>query len=121
MSDIEETQDHKPKSRVIGYQDLAVAKLHNMLPAEELAGDGRRADTNSTARSVFIMGPDKEIKPMLTQPMTTGRHFEKILRVLDSKQLTAQKKFAALVNWQPVQRRDHRALGQRRWSQQTVS
>lgn len=99
--DIEETQGHKPQYPMIGDHDLAVAKLYNMLPAEELASDGRTAATNATVRSVFIIGPDKKIKLMLTYPMTTGRNFDEILRVLDSIQLTAQHKVATPVNWTP--------------------
>ena len=97
--DIEETQGHLPKYPMIGDADLKVAKLYNMLPAEEVASDGRTAATNATVRSVFIVGPDKKIKLMLTYPMTTGRNFDEILRVLDSMQLTAKHKVAAPVNW----------------------
>ena len=84
---------------MIGDTDLKVAKLYNMLPAEEVASDGRTAATNATVRSVFIIGPDKKIKLMLTYPMTTGRNFDEILRVLDSMQLTAKHKVATPVNW----------------------
>ena len=70
-----------------------------MLPAEEVASDGRTAATNATVRSVFIVGPDKKIKLMLTYPMTTGRNFDEILRVLDSMQLTVKYKVATPVNW----------------------
>ena len=97
--DIEETQGSKVKYPMIGDTDLAVAKLYNMLPAEEVASDGRTAATNATVRSVFIIGPDKKIKLMLTYPMTTGRNFDEILRVLDSMQLTAKHKVATPVNW----------------------
>jgi alkyl hydroperoxide reductase subunit AhpC len=97
--DIEETQGYLPKYPMIGDSDLAVAKLYNMLPAEEVASDGRTAATNATVRSVFIIGPDKKIKLMLTYPMTTGRNFDEILRVLDSMQLTAKHKVATPVNW----------------------
>ena len=97
--DIEETQGAKVKYPMIGDTDLAVAKLYNMLPAEEVASDGRTAATNATVRSVFIIGPDKKIKLMLTYPMTTGRNFDEILRVLDSMQLTAKHKVATPVNW----------------------
>jgi alkyl hydroperoxide reductase subunit AhpC len=97
--DIEETQGHKVKYPMIGDTDLKVAKLYNMLPAEEVASDGRTAATNATVRSVFIIGPDKKIKLMLTYPMTTGRNFDEILRVLDSMQLTAKHKVATPVNW----------------------
>ena len=97
--DIEETQGHLPKYPMIGDQDLAVAKLYNMLPAGEVGGDGRTAATNATVRSVFIVGPDKKIKLTLTYPMTTGRNFDEILRVRESMQLTAKHKVATPVNW----------------------
>ena len=99
-ADIEETQGYMPKYPMIGDHDLAVAKLYNMLPAEvEGTSEGRTAATNATVRSVFIVGPDKRIKLMLTYPMTTGRNFDEILRVLDSMQLTAKHKVATPVNW----------------------
>lgn len=99
--DIEETQGHSVNYPMIGDSDLAVAKLYNMLPAEEEGtSEGRTAMTNATVRSVFIIGPDKKIKLMLTYPMTTGRNFDEILRVLDSMQLTAKHKVATPVNWQ---------------------
>ena len=97
--DIEETQGALPNYPMIGDEDLAVAKLYNMLPAGEVASDGRTAATNATVRSVFIIGPDKKIKLTLTYPMTTGRTFDEILRVLDSIQLTAKYKVATPVNW----------------------
>ena len=99
-ADIEETQGHLPKYPMIGDHDLKVAKLYNMLPADiEGTSEGRTAATNATVRSVFIVGPDKKIKLMLTYPMTTGRNFDEILRVLDSMQLTAKHKVATPVNW----------------------
>ena len=99
-ADIEETQGASVKYPMIGDTDLAVAKLYNMLPADEAGGaDGRTAAANATVRSVFIIGPDKKIKLMLTYPMTTGRNFDEILRVLDSIQLTAKFKVATPVNW----------------------
>ena len=99
-ADIEETQGAAVKYPMIGDTDLAVAKLYNMLPAEEEgSSQGRTAATNATVRSVFIIGPDKKIKLMLTYPMTTGRNFDEILRVLDSMQLTAKHKVATPVNW----------------------
>ena len=99
-ADIEETQGAAVKYPMIGDTDLAVAKLYNMLPAEEAGtSEGRTAATNATVRSVFIIGPDKRIKLMLTYPMTTGRNFDEILRVLDSMQLTAKFKVATPVNW----------------------
>ena len=98
--DIEETQGTAPNYPMIGDTDLAVSKLYNMLPAEEPGtSEGRTAATNATVRSVFIVGPDKKIKLMLTYPMTTGRNFDEVLRVLDSMQLTAQHKVATPVNW----------------------
>ena len=99
--DIEETQGYLPKYPMIGDTDLAVAKLYNMLPAEEAgSSDGRTAATNATVRSVFVIGPDKKIKLMMTYPMTTGRNFDEILRVVDSMQLTAKHKVATPANWQ---------------------
>jgi alkyl hydroperoxide reductase subunit AhpC len=98
--DIEETQGAAVKYPMIGDTDLKVAKLYNMLPAEEPGSSaGRTAATNATVRSVFIIGPDKRIKLMLTYPMTTGRNFDEVLRVLDSMQLTAAHKVATPANW----------------------
>ena len=97
--DIEETQGAKVKYPMIGDHDLKVAKLYNMLPAEEQPSDSRTPATNATVRSVFVIGPDKKIKLMLTYPMTTGRNFDEILRVLDSIQLTAKHRVATPVNW----------------------
>ena len=98
--DIEETQGYLPKYPMIGDSDLAVAKLYNMLPADEPGtSEGRTAAANATVRSVFIIDPDKKIKLMLTYPMTTGRNFDEILRVLDSMQLTLEHKVATPVNW----------------------
>ena len=100
VADIEETQGAKVRYPMIGDADLAVAKLYNMLPAEEPgSSEGRTAANNATVRSVFIIGPDKKIKLMLTYPMTTGRNFDEILRVLDSMQLTQAHKVATPVNW----------------------
>lgn len=99
--DIEETQGHAPNYPMIGDSDLAIAKLYNMLPAE--AGDtseGRTAATNATVRNVFVIGPDKKIKLILAYPMSTGRNFDEILRVIDSLQLTAKHQVATPVNWQ---------------------
>lgn len=100
--DIEETQGHKVTYPVIGDPQLKVAKLYNMLPAE--SGDtseGRTAADNAAVRTVFVVGPDKKIKLMLVYPMTTGRNFDEVLRVLDSLQLTAKHKVATPVNWKP--------------------
>ena len=103
-ADIEETQGAAVKYPMIGDTDLAVAKLYNMLPADEAGGaDGRTAAANATVRSVFIIAPDKKIKLTMTYPMTTGRNFDEILRVLDSIQLTAEYKVATPVNWKPGQ------------------
>ena len=100
VGDIEETQGHLPRYPLIGDSDLAVAKLYNMLPASETGtSEGRTAATNATVRSVFVIGPDKKIKLMMTYPMTTGRNFDEILRALDSMQLTLKHKVATPVNW----------------------
>jgi alkyl hydroperoxide reductase subunit AhpC len=99
-SDIEETQGARVTYPMIGDTHLAVAKLYNMLPAEETGtSEGRTAATNATVRSVFVIGPDKKIKLMMTYPMTTGRNFDEILRALDSMQMTAKHKVATPVNW----------------------
>jgi alkyl hydroperoxide reductase subunit AhpC len=98
--DIEETQGHKVTYPMIGDPELAVAKAYDMLP--ETAGttsEGRTAADNQTVRSVFVVGPDKKIKAMLTYPMSTGRNFDEVLRILDSVQLTAKHKVATPVNW----------------------
>ena len=97
--DIADTQGHMPHFPMIGDEDLNVAKLYNMLPAGDVASDGRTAATNATVRSVFIIGPDKKIKMSMTYPMTSGRNFAEILRVLESIQLTAKYKVATPVNW----------------------
>lgn len=99
--DIEETQGAAVNYPMIGDPTLAIAKLYDMLPAGEGDScDGRTAANNQTVRSVFVVGPDKKIKLQLTYPMTTGRNFNEILRVLDSMQLTAEHKVATPVNWQ---------------------
>lgn len=98
--DIEETQGHAVNYPMIGDTDLNVAKLYNMLPAEEEgSSEGRTAATNATVRSVFVIGPDKKIKLMLTYPMTTGRNFDEILRAIDSIQLTANHQVATPAQW----------------------
>ena len=101
-ADIEETQGHKVNYPMIGDPELKIAKLYDMLPAD--AGDtseGRTAANNATVRTVFIIGPDKKIKLMLSYPMSTGRNFDEVLRVLDSMQLTAKHKVSTPVNWKP--------------------
>ncbi|HEY6191588.1 MAG TPA: peroxiredoxin [Bacteroidota bacterium] len=98
--DIRETQGYSVNYPMIGDRDLAVAKLYDMLPATESGtSEGRTPVTNQTVRSVFIVGPDKKIKLTLTYPMTTGRNFDEILRVLDSMQLTSKHKVSTPVNW----------------------
>jgi len=100
--DIEETQGMAPNFPMIGDPTLTVSKLYDMLPAE--AGEsceGRTAADNQTVRVVYVIGPDKKIKLMLAYPMTTGRNFDEILRVVDSIQLTAKHRVATPVNWQP--------------------
>jgi alkyl hydroperoxide reductase subunit AhpC len=98
--DIEETQGFAPNYPMIGDRNLEIAKLYDMLPSDEPGtSDGRTAATNQTVRTVFIVGPDKRIKLMLTYPMSTGRNFYEILRALDSLQLTAAHKVATPANW----------------------
>jgi alkyl hydroperoxide reductase subunit AhpC len=100
--DIQETQGHAPNYPIIGDADLTVAKLYDMLPASEAPGK-RTAVDNQTVRSVFLIGPDKKIKAMLIYPMSTGRNFDEVLRLLDSLQLTAKHTVATPVNWKPGQ------------------
>jgi alkyl hydroperoxide reductase subunit AhpC len=98
--DIEETQGRAPNYPMIGDPSLAISKLYDMLPAA--AGDsseGRTAADNQTVRTVYVIGPDKKIKLLLAYPMTTGRNFDEVLRVIDSLQLTAKYKVATPVNW----------------------
>ena len=98
--DIAEVTGNEVTYPLIADSDLAVAKLYNMLPAEEAgSAEGRTAADNATVRSVFVIGPDKKIKLILTYPMTTGRNFDEILRVIDSMQLTAAHKVATPAQW----------------------
>jgi alkyl hydroperoxide reductase subunit AhpC len=99
-ADIEETQGHAPNYPIISDADFAVSKLYGMLPAEVCGEAGRRTPAdNATVRNVFVIGPDKKVKLILVYPMTTGRNFDEVLRVIDSLQLTAKHKVATPVNW----------------------
>ena len=100
--DIEETQGTAPNYPLIGDADLKISKLYDMLPAEATPGKRTAAD-NQTVRTVFVVGPDKKIKLVLYYPMTTGRNFDEVLRVLDSIQLTAKFKVATPANWKQGQ------------------
>jgi alkyl hydroperoxide reductase subunit AhpC len=102
--DIQETQGHAVNYPLIGDPELKVAKAYDMLPEESgTTSQGRTAADNATVRSVFVIGPDKRIKAMLTYPMSTGRNFDEVLRLLDSCQLTAKHKVATPVNWKQGQ------------------
>jgi alkyl hydroperoxide reductase subunit AhpC len=99
-ADIQETQGVAPNYPMIGDPTLSVSKLYGMLPVDlEDSCDGRTPADNQTVRNVYVIGPDKKIKLMITYPMTTGRNFDEVLRVIDSLQLTAKHKVATPVNW----------------------
>jgi alkyl hydroperoxide reductase subunit AhpC len=104
IEDIHETQGYTPKFPMIGDTDLSISKLYNMLPAS-VSGDAnnRTAADNATVRNVFVIGPDKKIKLVLVYPMTTGRNFQEILRVIDSLQMTAKHRVATPADWQQGQ------------------
>lgn len=100
--DIEETQGHAPNYPMIGDANLEVSKLYGMLPVStEGTCEGRTAADNQTVRCVYVIGPDKKVKLMIVYPMTTGRNFDELLRVIDSLQLTANHKVATPANWEP--------------------
>ncbi len=103
-ADIKETQGQAPNYPIIGDADFKVSKLYGMLPAEVSGDPGKRTPAdNQTVRNVFVVGPDKKIKLILVYPMTTGRNFDEVLRVIDSLQLTAKHRVATPVNWKPGQ------------------
>ncbi|HSQ82683.1 MAG TPA: peroxiredoxin [Casimicrobiaceae bacterium] len=102
VGDIQETQGHAVNYPLIGDQDLSVAKAYDMIHPEA-SGGARTAADNATVRSVFIIGPDKKVKAMLIYPMSSGRNFDEVLRLLDSIQLTARESVATPVNWRPGQ------------------
>jgi thioredoxin-dependent peroxiredoxin len=100
--DIEKSQGHKVNYPMIGDPELKIAKTYNMLPAESGdSSEGRTPNDNAAVRTVFVVGPDKKIKMMLSYPMSTGRNFDEIVRVLDSLQLTAKHKVSTPANWKP--------------------
>jgi thioredoxin-dependent peroxiredoxin len=101
-NDIRETQGHAPNFPMIGDPDLSISKAYGMLPAS-LSGssEGRTPADNQTVRNVYVIGPDTKIKLMIAYPMTTGRNFDEVLRVIDSLQLTAKHKVSTPANWQP--------------------
>jgi thioredoxin-dependent peroxiredoxin len=101
-NDIKETQGHAPNYPIIGDSDYKVSKLYGMLPAEASGDPSKRSPAdNQTVRNVFVVGPDKKIKLILVYPMTTGRNFDEVLRVIDSLQLTAKHRVATPAQWKP--------------------
>jgi len=101
-NDIKESQGHAPNFPMIGDTTLEISKLYGMLPAStEGTSEGRTAMNNQTVRTVFVIGPDKKLKLMIAYPMTTGRNFHEVLRVIDSLQLTANHKVSTPANWEP--------------------
>jgi alkyl hydroperoxide reductase subunit AhpC len=99
-NDIKETQGHAPNYPMIGDTDLSISKLYDMLPADTAGScEGRTPADNQTVRNVFVIGPDKKVKLVIAYPMTTGRNFDEVIRVLDSLQLTAKHKVSTPVNW----------------------
>ena len=102
VNDIQETQGHAPNFPIIADGDFSVSKLYGMLPADTSGDPGERTPAdNQTVRNVFVVGPDKKIKLILVYPMTTGRNFDEVLRVIDSLQLTASHKVSTPAQWQP--------------------
>ena len=102
-SDIQETQGHAVTYPMIGDANLAISKLYDMLHPNATEAGKRTAVDNQTVRSVFVIGPDKKVKAMIVYPMSTGRNFDEVLRLLDSVQLTAKHTVATPVNWKPGQ------------------